>query len=182
MKTTPHSPANFFELVDMVCDQMSPYLAKADPGQMRKGPKGRYDTSHRIRNPDGTFYQVGQPLSNIAAQNEADPNEMPLFGQFVDPRLEQPETTQTSVGWSHELSPSTVFSADYVHIDGRKLNQRPRLNVRLTGTTTRRSLTSTRTHQKTLANGRSPSSAAPIRSLSSVSRSTSRYPCWKTAA
>jgi hypothetical protein len=63
---------------------------------------------------------------------------MPLFGQFVDPRLEQPETTQTSVGWSHELSPSTVFTADYVHIDGRKLNTRPRLNVRVNGTTERR--------------------------------------------
>jgi hypothetical protein len=84
-----------------------------------------------IRNPDGSFYQVGQPLANIAAQNEADPNETPLFGQFVDPRLEQPEAMQTSVGWSHELAPSTVFTADYVHIDGRKLNARPRLNVRI---------------------------------------------------
>ena len=91
-----------------------------------------------IRNPDGTFYQVGQPLANLSGQNEADPTEMPLFGQFVDPRLEQPETRQTSVGWSHEFAPSTVFTADYVHIDGRKLNARPRLNVRVNGTTARR--------------------------------------------
>ena len=84
-----------------------------------------------LRNPDGTLYQVGQPLSNLASQNEADPNAVPLFGQWIDPRLEQPETFQTAVGWSRQLTPSTALSVDYVHLDGRKLNIRPRLNVRL---------------------------------------------------
>ena len=32
----------------------------------------------------------------------------PLFGQYVDPRLEQPYTKQTNAGWSHELMPNTV--------------------------------------------------------------------------
>jgi hypothetical protein len=74
---------------------------------------------------------VGQPLSNLASQNEA--GALPLFGQWVDPRLEQPETRQASVGWSHELMANTVVTADYVHIDGRKLNVRPRLNTRVNG-------------------------------------------------
>ena len=80
-----------------------------------------------LRNPDGSFYQVGQPLTNLASQNEA--GGLPLFGQWVDPRLEQPETMQSSVGWSHELAANTVVTADYVHIDGKNLNIRPRLNT-----------------------------------------------------
>jgi hypothetical protein len=84
-----------------------------------------------LRNPDGSFYRVGQPLTNLAAQNEA--GGLPLFGQWTDPLLEQPETRQTSVGWSHELMANTVVTADYVHIDGSKLNIRPRLNTRING-------------------------------------------------
>ncbi len=56
-----------------------------------------------IRNPDGSFYRIDQPISNIAGQNLADPNTLPLIGQFLDPRLEQPFTKQASIGWSHEL-------------------------------------------------------------------------------
>jgi hypothetical protein len=84
------------------------------------------DTSG-LRNPDGTFFRVGQPLANLESQNEA--GGLPLFGQWVDPRLEQPETRQTSLGWSHALSANTVVTADYVHIEGRNLNVRPRLNT-----------------------------------------------------
>src|SRR6185369_1444979 len=84
-----------------------------------------------LRNPDGSLYRVGQPLSNLASQNEA--GALPYFGQWVDPRLEQPETQQTSIGWSHELSSNTVMTADYVHIDGKNLNVRPRLNTKVDG-------------------------------------------------
>jgi hypothetical protein len=82
-----------------------------------------------IRNPDGSFYRIDQPISNIASQNLADPNVLPLIGQFLDPRLEQPFTKQASIGWSHELMSSTVLTVDYVRIDGRDLNIRPRLNT-----------------------------------------------------
>jgi Carboxypeptidase regulatory-like domain/TonB dependent receptor-like, beta-barrel len=82
-----------------------------------------------IRNPDGSFYAIGQPISNIADQNQADPNQLPLIGQFLDPRIEQPYTRQASVGWSHELMSNTVVTVDYVRIDGRDLNIRPRLNT-----------------------------------------------------
>jgi hypothetical protein len=91
-----------------------------------------------IRNPDGSFYQVGQPVSNIASQNEADPTSLPLYGQWVDPRLEMPYTRQTALGWSHQLTQSTVVSVDFVRADGRNLNTRSVLNVYIPGTTTRR--------------------------------------------
>jgi hypothetical protein len=40
-----------------------------------------------------------------------------------------PYTRQTSFGWSHELMPSTVITADFVRADGRDLNVRPRINT-----------------------------------------------------
>ena len=80
------------------------------------------DNQQGIRNPDGTLLSVGQPLANIASQNQADPSALPLFGQFTDPRLQMPYTRQASLGWSHQLSPSTVFTADFVRADGRDLN------------------------------------------------------------
>ena len=91
-----------------------------------------------IRNPDGSFYQIGQPVSNIASQNQADPNSLPLFGQWTDPRLQMPYTRQLAVGWSHEISDTMVFTADFVRADGRDLNTRPRVNVYIPDTTTRR--------------------------------------------
>ena len=88
------------------------------------------DNQDGIRNPDGSFFKVSDPLPNIADQNQADPSALPLFGQFLDPRLEMPYTRQASIGWSHELSQSSVVTVDYVNNQGRDLNTRPRLNVR----------------------------------------------------
>ena len=106
-------------------------FAAADASGSRFGTVFTATNTAGIRNPDGSLYRVGQPLSNLAAQNEA--GALPLFGQWVDPRLEQPETRQTAIGWSHELASNTVVSADYVTIDGSKLNVRPRLNVLING-------------------------------------------------
>jgi len=89
-----------------------------------------------IRNADGSFFRVGQPLSNIANQNQAPPlgpGQYPLFGQWVDPLLKQPRQYQTNAGWSHELSSDTVISADFVYSLGRNLNTRPRVNQRIPG-------------------------------------------------
>jgi outer membrane receptor protein involved in Fe transport len=91
-----------------------------------------------IRNPDGSFYRIGQPVANIASQNQADPTSLPLYGQWVDPRLQMPYTRQTALGWSHQLTPSTMFSIDFVRADGRNLNTRSVINVYMPGTTTRR--------------------------------------------
>jgi outer membrane receptor protein involved in Fe transport len=106
-------------------------FAAADASGSRFGTVFSATDTSGLRNPDGSLYQVGQPLTNLAAQNEA--GSLPLFGQWVDPRLEQPETYQTSLGWSHQVSGSTVVTADYVHIDGRNLNVRPRLNTKVDG-------------------------------------------------
>ncbi len=77
---------------------------------------------------DGTFFNVGDPISTIESQNEADPTRLPLFGQVLSPRLQQPYTRQTNIGWAHQLGASTAITADYVHIDGRDLNTRFRYN------------------------------------------------------
>jgi hypothetical protein len=91
-----------------------------------------------IRNPDGSFYRSGQPLSNNQSQNQVVPGAPPLFGLWVDPRLEAPYAIQTNAGWSHELTADTVLNIDYVNSKGRDLNFRPRVNQRIPGTTIRR--------------------------------------------
>jgi len=81
-----------------------------------------------ILNADRNPFRLGDPISSIAAQNEADPTRIPLFGQVVSPRIEQPYTRQTTIGWAHQLSASTAVTADVVHIAGRDLNVRFRYN------------------------------------------------------
>ncbi|HET7619971.1 MAG TPA: TonB-dependent receptor [Vicinamibacterales bacterium] len=89
------------------------------------------DDPNGIKNPDGSFYRVGQPIENIASQNQADPNSLPLIGQWLDPRLQVPYTMQTAFGWSHELMTNTVVTIDYVNNQGRDLNTRARINTRI---------------------------------------------------
>jgi len=98
------------------------------------------NNSSGILNPNGSYFTVGQPLSNISSQNQAVvvPGVYPLNGQWVDPLLQMPYQRQTNIGWSHELNASTVVSVDYVDSIGRDLNTRPRVNQRIYGTTTRR--------------------------------------------
>ena len=90
-------------------------------GVQRRQP-GRHPQSGRIVLQDQRFARQHRD------QNQADPSELPLFGQFLDPRLEMPYTRQTSIGWSHELSQTTVVMVDYVNNQGRDLNTRPRIN------------------------------------------------------
>jgi hypothetical protein len=90
-----------------------------------------------LKNPDGTFYQVGQSLGNLESQNQSGAG-LPLIGLWVDPRLQQPYQLQTNVGWSHQLTSNTVMSVDYVNSLGRDLNYKPRLNQLVPGTSVRR--------------------------------------------
>ncbi len=97
----------------------------------RFGTVFNVDVASGIKVPGtNNFYQIGQPLSSIASLNQADPNSLPLFGQFLDPRLQMPYTRQFAAGWSHELTGAAVLSVDFVNNQGRDLNTRPRLNVR----------------------------------------------------
>jgi hypothetical protein len=92
------------------------------------------NVTNGIRNPDGSFYRAGQPLSNIASQNQVtSTGAFPLTGQWIDPRLQQPYQMQSNLGWSHELNSETVFAVDYVNSLGRDLNLRPRVNQRIPG-------------------------------------------------
>ena len=108
-------------------------FAAADASGHGFGNTFNVDNPTGIRNPDGTFFRVGQPLNNIAAQNQVTSVTTPLFGQWVDPLLQMPYQIQTNAGWSHELAADTVISIDFVDSLGRDLNVRQRLNQRTPG-------------------------------------------------
>jgi len=86
-----------------------------------------------IRKADGTFYRASDPVSTIAHLNEANTSVAPLLGQVLSPRLQQPYTYQTNIGWAHQLNASTAVTADFVRVQGRDLNFRFRPNQRLNG-------------------------------------------------
>jgi hypothetical protein len=86
--------------------------------------------SNGIKNPDGTFFKVSDPIGNIAAKNEVDPTKLPIGGEIASPRLKQPYTDQFSAGWSHQLDDVTVIDVDYVHSEGRDYGLRMALNQR----------------------------------------------------
>jgi hypothetical protein len=114
--------------MDMAYTNSNALFAASDASGKGFGAVISIDNQQGIRNPDGSLYAAGQPLAPLAPQNQA--GGVPLFGQFTDPRLQMPYTRQSSLGWSHQLSSSTVFTADFVRADGRDLNTRPRINVR----------------------------------------------------
>ena len=89
-----------------------------------------------IRNPNGTFFSVNDPVSNIEALNEAG-GALPLNRHVASPLIKQPYTDQISVGWSHQIGSATVVDVDYVHVEGRDIGWRPRLNARHPGEATR---------------------------------------------
>jgi hypothetical protein len=97
------------------------------------GPVFVADAPAGIRRPDGSFFRVTDPLSLIASQNLVNPNIPALAGEVVSPRLEQPATSQVSLGWAREIDPLTWVSADYVRVDGRNLNLRLRPNAIVAG-------------------------------------------------
>jgi hypothetical protein len=119
--------------MDMAYTNSNGLFAASDATGKGFGTVVNIDDQSGIRNPDGSFYHVGEPVSNIISQNQADTSSIPLFGQWVDPRLQMPYTRQASAGWSHQIGATMVFSADFVRADGRNLNSRPRLNVRPIG-------------------------------------------------
>jgi outer membrane receptor protein involved in Fe transport len=103
------------------------------PGISAQGGSGVKFTatnSAGLKNPDGSFYVYGQPISNISSQNQVANPDGPFFGSNVAvPRVKQPFTNQYSVGWSHQLTASTVIDVDYVHVEGKDLGVRWQLNT-----------------------------------------------------
>ncbi|MEZ5290036.1 MAG: TonB-dependent receptor [Vicinamibacterales bacterium] len=115
---------------DMGYTNSNVLFAAIDATGIGSGSIFNVDNPSGIRNPDGSFYQIGQPIANIASQNQANASALPLIGQFLDPRLQMPYTRQASLGWSHQFTTSMVFSLDLVRNDARDLNVRPRINTR----------------------------------------------------
>jgi hypothetical protein len=113
-------------------------FAAADASGQGFGNTFNVNNQAGIRNPDGSFFAVGQSLDLIRSQNQVTSTSLPLQGQWVDPLLQMPKQYQTNAGWSHMLTSDTVISADLVYSLGRDLNMRPRVNQRILGTTTRR--------------------------------------------
>ena len=104
------------------------------PGLSAQGGSGVvFDVNNTggIRNPDGSFFRVGQPVSNIASLNEVNPNGPFYSSNVAAPQIRQPFTRQASVGWSHEFSRTTVLDVDYTHSDGKDLGVRWPLNTRI---------------------------------------------------
>ena len=104
------------------------------PGLSAQGGSGvvfNVSNTAGIRNPDGSFFAIGQPVTNIASQNEVNPAGPFFSSNVAAPGIKQPFTSQISAGWSHELTPTTVFDIDYVHIEGKDLGVRWPLNTRI---------------------------------------------------
>jgi hypothetical protein len=104
------------------------------PGLSAQGGSGvvfSVNNTAGIRNPDGSFFAVGQPITNIASQNEVNPNGPFFSSNVAAPGIRQPFTSQISAGWSHQLTPTTVLDVDYVHIEGKDLGVRWPLNTRI---------------------------------------------------
>jgi hypothetical protein len=84
------------------------------------------------------LYQFGtdpRTIPGIEAQNQVTGGQLPLFGQWLDPRFELPYTKQTNIGWAHQLATTTVFTTDLVWNQGRDLGTRAAINARPINTT-----------------------------------------------
>jgi outer membrane receptor protein involved in Fe transport len=83
-----------------------------------------------IKNPDGSFFRVSDPISNIVSLNEINSAAQPVGPDIASPRIRQPYNDQYSAGWSHQIDAATVIDVDYVHSEGRDYGLRLSLNQR----------------------------------------------------
>jgi hypothetical protein len=90
--------------------------------------------SEGIKNKNGSFFKVGDPISGIDAVNEIDDPNGPFYNSHsASPRIKQPYTYQWSIGWSHQLDDVTVVDVDYVGTRGHDLGVRWPLNTKVNG-------------------------------------------------
>ena len=78
------------------------------PGLSAQGGSGVvFDVNNTagIRNPDGSFFTVGQPIIEHRLAERGQPERAVLQPQRGGAAIRQPWTSQTSAGWSHELTP-----------------------------------------------------------------------------
>jgi hypothetical protein len=77
-----------------------------------------------IKNPNGTFFQVGQPLPPGGAVA----NGIPVPNEVASPNLAAPYSDQASLGYSWQVSPWLGLSTEAVHINYRDIPYRFRAN------------------------------------------------------
>jgi outer membrane receptor protein involved in Fe transport len=82
--------------------------------------------------PENLFH-VGDPISSVAAQNEVNPAGPFYSSNVAAPQIRQPWTSQSSVGWTHQLTQSTVLDVDFVDVRGHDIGVRWPLNTRING-------------------------------------------------
>jgi hypothetical protein len=86
------------------------------------------DTSG-IKNADGSFFQVGQPLP----ANQLGDVSAPLPSHAASPRIKQPYTDQFNLGFSKDLGAGYALELEGVYSSGHDLGTRPTLNLRING-------------------------------------------------
>ena len=82
-----------------------------------------------IKNDDGSFFVVGQPLP----QNELTNATKPLPSHAASPRIKQPYTDQFNLGFARELGGGYAIELDGVYSTGHELGTRPNINLRING-------------------------------------------------
>jgi hypothetical protein len=86
------------------------------------------DTSG-IRNPDGSYFQVGQPLP----PNQLAGARKPLPLHAASPRIEQPYHDQANLGLTYDLGGGYALELDGVYSSGHDLGTPSNLNLRIDG-------------------------------------------------
>jgi Carboxypeptidase regulatory-like domain/TonB dependent receptor-like, beta-barrel len=84
------------------------------------------DRADGILNPDGSFFNVGDPLPPNLLTDITRPH----FNHGASPRIKQPYTDQANLGFSKALGKSYALEVDAVYAKGNDLGTRPRLNRR----------------------------------------------------
>ena len=82
-----------------------------------------------IRNPDGSFYQIGQPLP----PNQLVGASAPLPSHAATPLVKQPYTDQANFGFSKAIGRDYAVEVDGVYAHARDLGTRVSANVRING-------------------------------------------------
>jgi hypothetical protein len=82
-----------------------------------------------IRNPDGSLFNVGDPLP----PNQLPAATAPLPSQAASPRIKQPYTDQVNFGLSRDLGHGFAMDLTGVYSSAHDLGTRPNLNLRIDG-------------------------------------------------
>jgi hypothetical protein len=82
-----------------------------------------------IRNPDGTLFQVGQPLPPNQLTNVT----TPLPSHAASPLIKQPYTDQATLGFAKKLGKDFAVEIEGVYAQGHDRGTRPALNRRIAG-------------------------------------------------